>query len=294
MTVHVLELAIRARSLANAMALKAALAGLQDEDPTFGYRSAGEPAAYVLLGTGEAQLEFVVDRLRREFGPDLELGQPAVAFRETITRAVEYDYTHKKQTGGAGEFARVKIRFEPLAPGSGFQFENAVIGGSVPTEYVPGVEKGLRSALDTGVYAGYPTIDFKASLIDGAYHDVDSNVMTFEIASRACFREAMTKAGPQLLEPIMRVEVVTPNEYIGDVIGDLNSRRGTIHGMEQRGSHRIIVATVPFKEMFGYVNRLRGMTRGQGTFTMTFDRYAPIGGPDDFDPPGATVALRIA
>ena len=214
--------------------------------------------------------------MRREFKVEANVGQPQVAFRETITKTVEYDYTHKKQTGGAGQFARVKIRFEPTARGSGFEFENEVIGGSVPREFVPGVEKGLKSALDTGVYAGYPTIDFKASLIDGAYHDVDSNVMTFEIASRACFREGMAKAGPQLLEPIMRVEVVTPDEYMGDVIGDLNARRGSISGMDQRGNARVINGMVPLKEMFGYVNKLRGMTQGRAQYTMHFDHYAPV------------------
>jgi elongation factor G len=225
---------------------------------------------------GELHLEIIVDRMRREFKVEANVGQPQVAFRETITKTVEYDYTHKKQTGGAGQFARVKIRFEPTARGSGFEFENEVIGGSVPREFVPGVEKGLKSALDTGVYAGYPTIDFKASLIDGAYHDVDSNVMTFEIASRACFREGMAKAGPQLLEPIMRVEVVTPDEYMGDVIGDLNARRGSISGMDQRGNARVINGMVPLKEMFGYVNKLRGMTQGRAQYTMHFDHYAPV------------------
>jgi len=214
--------------------------------------------------------------MKREFKVEANVGQPQVAFRETITRTVEHDYTHKKQTGGAGQFARVKIRFEPQPRGTGFEFENGVVGGSVPREFVPGVEKGLKSALESGVYAGYPTIDFKATLIDGAYHDVDSNVMTFEIASRACFKEGMSKAGPQLLEPIMRVEVVTPDEYMGDVIGDLNARRGSISGMDQRGNARVINSMVPLKEMFGYVNKLRGMTQGRAQYTMHFDHYAPV------------------
>jgi len=199
-----------------------------------------------------------------------------VAYRETITKTVEHDYTHKKQTGGAGQFARVKIRFEPLEPGQGFVFENAVVGGAVPKEYVPGVQKGLEAARETGVIAGFPVIDFKATLIDGAYHDVDSNVLTFDIAARACFREAIAKAGPKLLEPVMRVEVVTPEEYMGDIIGDLNSRRGQINGMDTRGNARVITAMVPLANMFGYVNNLRSMSQGRAQYTMHFDHYEQV------------------
>ncbi len=272
----VIEVAVEPKTKGDQEKMGVALNRLAQEDPSFRVSTDPESGQTVIKGMGELHLEIIVDRMKREFKVEANVGQPQVAFRETITKTVEYDYTHKKQTGGAGQFARVKIRFEPLPRGSGFEFENEVIGGSVPREFVPGVEKGLKSALDTGVYAGYPTIDFKASLIDGAYHDVDSNVMTFEIASRACFREGMAKAGPQLLEPIMRVEVVTPEEYMGDVIGDLNSRRGSISGMDQRGNARVINGMVPLKEMFGYVNKLRGMTQGRAQYTMHFDHYAPV------------------
>ncbi|MGE0117717.1 MAG: elongation factor G [Dongiaceae bacterium] len=272
----VIEVAVEPKTKGDQEKMGVALNRLAQEDPSFRVSTDQESGQTVIKGMGELHLEIIVDRMRREFKVEANVGQPQVAFRETITRAVEYDYTHKKQTGGAGQFARVKIRFEPLPRGSGFVFENEVIGGAVPREYVPGVEKGLKSALDTGVYAGYPTIDFKAALIDGAYHDVDSNVMTFEIASRAAFREGMVKAGPQLLEPIMRVEVVTPEEYMGDVIGDLNARRGSISGMDQRGNARVINGMVPLKEMFGYVNKLRGMTQGRAQYTMHFDHYAPV------------------
>jgi len=269
---------------------------LAAEDPTLAYNTIADAGMFLLKGTSEAHLEIAIDRLIRVFNVQLSVGQPEIAYRETITRTVEYDYTHKKVTGSTGEFARVKIRFEPLPRGSGFEFENEIIGGSVPPEFVRGVEKGLKSALDTGVYAGYPTIDFKASLIDGAYHDVDSNVMTFETAARAAFRAGMAKAGPQLLEPVMRVEVLTPEEYIGDVIGDLNSRRGSISGMDSRPDAWVIHATVPFKELLGYGSRLRGMTRGRGQCTMQFDHYAPLPGGGDLDPvhPGAAIGLRSA
>jgi elongation factor G len=272
----VIEVAVEPKTKGDQEKMGVALNRLAKEDPSFRVSTDPESGQTVIKGMGELHLEIIVDRMKREFKVEANVGQPQVAFRETITRTVEHDYTHKKQTGGAGQFARVKIRFEPMPHGSGFEFENEVIGGSVPREFVPGVEKGLKSALDTGVYAGYPTIDFKASLIDGAYHDVDSNVMTFEIAARACFREGMAKAGPQLLEPIMRVEVVTPEDYMGDVIGDLNARRGSISGMDQRGNAHVINAMVPLKEMFGYVNKLRGMSQGRAQYTMHFDHYAPV------------------
>ncbi len=203
---------------------------------------------------GELHLEIIVDRMKREFKVEANVGTPKVAYRETITKIADEDYTHKKQTGGTGQFARVKIRFEPNSVGAGFVFENKTVGGSVPKEYVPGVEKGLRSAMDSGVIAGFPVIDFKATLNDGAYHDVDSSVLAFEIAARAAFREGIAKAGPKLVEPIMRVEVVTPEGYMGDVIGDLNSRRGQVNGMDSRGNARVITAMVPLANMFGYVN----------------------------------------
>jgi elongation factor G len=199
-----------------------------------------------------------------------------VAYRETISKVYEVDYTHKKQTGGSGQFARVKIKFEPGETGSGYVFENKVIGGSVPKEYVPGVDKGIKSAKDNGVIAGFPLIDFKATLVDGAYHDVDSSVLAFEIASRAAFREGIAKAGPKLLEPMMKVEVVTPEDYLGDVIGDLNSRRGQVNDMDQRGNARVITAMVPLANMFGYVNTLRSMSQGRAQYSMTFDHYSEV------------------
>jgi len=214
--------------------------------------------------------------MRREFKVEANVGAPQVAYRETITKKAEIDYTHKKQTGGSGQFARIKLVFEPLEPGSGFIFESKVVGGSVPREYIPGVEKGLGSCCDSGVAAGYPVIDFKATLVDGAYHDVDSSVLAFEIAARAAFREGMPKAGPRLLEPIMKVEVVTPEEYTGDVIGDLNSRRGQITGMDQQANARVVAAMVPLAEMFGYVNTLRSMSQGRAQYTMHFDHYEQV------------------
>ena len=230
----------------------------------------------MIKGMGELHLEILVDRMRREFKVDANVGAPQVAYRETITRQAEVDYTHKKQTGGSGQFARVKIVFEPLEPGSGFVFENAVVGGAVPKEFVPGVQKGLESAKESGVIAGFPVIDFKATLVDGASHDVDSSVLAFEIAARAAFREAMPKAGPVLLEPLMKVEVVTPEEYMGDIIGDLNSRRGNVTGMDTRGNARVVSALVPLANMFGYVNTLRSMSQGRAQYTMFFDHYERV------------------
>jgi elongation factor G len=225
---------------------------------------------------GELHLEIIVDRMRREFKVDANVGAPQVAYRETITRTAEVDYTHKKQTGGAGQFARVKLRFEPLPPGSGFAFGNEVVGGTVPKEYVPGVEKGLKASTETGVLAGFPVIDLKVVLFDGAYHDVDSSALAFEIAARAAFKDGVMKAGPKLLEPIMRVEVVTPEDYMGDVIGDLNSRRGQVTGMDTRGNARVVDAMVPLANMFGYVNTLRSMSQGRAQYTMHFDHYEQV------------------
>ncbi len=225
---------------------------------------------------GELHLEIIVDRMKREFKVDANVGAPQVAYRETITRPAEVDYTHKKQTGGAGQYARVKLRFEPLMPGEGFAFENDVVGGTVPKEYVPGVEKGLKASTETGVLAGFPVIDLKVTLFDGAYHDVDSSVLAFEIAARAAFKEGIMKAAPKLLEPIMRVEVVTPDEYLGDVIGDLNSRRGQVTGMDTRGNARVVDAMVPLANMFGYVNTLRSMSQGRAQYTMHFDHYEQV------------------
>jgi elongation factor G len=272
----VIEVAVEPKTKGDQEKMGLALNRLAQEDPSFRVASDPESGQTVIKGMGELHLEIIVDRMKREFKVEATVGAPQVAYRETITRTIEQDYTHKKQTGGAGQFARVKIRFEPLPAGSGFVFENEVVGGSVPKEYVPGVEKGLKAAKETGVIAGFPMIDFKAALIDGAYHDVDSNVLTFDIAARACYREGIVKAGPKLLEPIMRVEVVTPEEYMGDVIGDLNSRRGQIGSMDSRGNARVIGAMVPLANMFGYVSTLRSMSQGRAQYTMHFDHYEQV------------------
>ena len=272
----VIEVAVEPKTKSDQEKMSVALNRLAQEDPSFRISVDPESGQTVIKGMGELHLEILVDRMKREFKVEANVGAPQVAYRETITKSVEHDYTHKKQTGGAGQFARVKIRFEPLEPGQGFVFENAVVGGAVPKEYVPGVQKGLEAARETGVIAGFPVIDFKATLIDGAYHDVDSNVLTFDIAARACFREAVAKAGPRLLEPVMRVEVVTPEEYMGDIIGDLNSRRGQINGMDTRGNARVIAAMVPLANMFGYVNNLRSMSQGRAQYTMHFDHYEQV------------------
>jgi len=272
----VIEVAVEPKTKSDQEKMGLALNRLAQEDPSFRVSTDHESGQTIIKGMGELHLEILVDRMKREFKVEANVGAPQVAYRETITKTVEYDYTHKKQTGGSGQFARVKIRFEPLEAGAGFVFENAVVGGSVPREYVPGVEKGLKLAKETGVIAGFPMIDFKATLIDGAYHDVDSNVLTFDIAARACYREGMPKAGPKLLEPMMKVEVVTPEDYMGDCIGDLNSRRGQVQGMDSRGNARVIDAMVPLANMFGYVNTLRSMTQGRAQYTMTFDHYEQV------------------
>ncbi|SEH57409.1 elongation factor G [Magnetospirillum fulvum] len=272
----VIEVAVEPKSKADQEKMGVALARLAAEDPSFRVASDPESGQTVIKGMGELHLEILVDRMKREFKVEANVGAPQVAYRETISKSYECDYTHKKQTGGSGQFARVKIRFEPAEKGEGFVFTNKVVGGSVPKEYVPGVEKGIRSAMDNGVIAGFPLIDFKATLIDGAYHDVDSSVLAFEIASRAAFREGIAKAGPKLLEPMMRVEVVTPEDYMGDVIGDLNSRRGQVNGMDQRGNARVITAMVPLANMFGYVNTLRSMSQGRAQYSMHFDHYSEV------------------
>jgi elongation factor G len=272
----VIEVAVEPKTKADQEKMGVALHRLAQEDPSFRVSIDHESGQTVIKGMGELHLEILVDRMKREFKVEANVGAPQVAYRETISKAIDYDYTHKKQSGGSGQFARVKIRFEPSPPGSGYQFENDVVGGTVPKEYIPGVIKGLLSAKDNGVLIGFPMIDFKATLYDGGYHDVDSSALAFEIAARACFREAVQKAGPVLLEPIMRVEVVTPEDYMGDVIGDLNSRRGQITGMDQRGNARVVDGTVPLANMFGYVNTLRSMSQGRAQFTMHFDHYAQV------------------
>ncbi len=272
----VIEVAVEPKTKGDQEKMGVALGRLAQEDPSFQVSTDVESGQTVIKGMGELHLEILVDRLRREFKVDANVGAPQVAYREAISRQAEIDYTHKKQTGGSGQFARVKIVFEPLEPGEGMIFENAVVGGNVPREFVPGVEKGLNSARETGVIAGFPVIDFKATLVDGASHDVDSSVMAFEIAARAAFREGAAKAGPVLMEPMMKVEVVTPEEYMGDIIGDLNSRRGNVSGMDTRGNARVITAMVPLANMFGYVNNLRSMSQGRAQYTMHFDHYARV------------------
>ncbi len=269
-------IAIEPKSKADQEKLGVALHKLAAEDPTFRVSTDPESGQTILRGMGELHLDIKVDILKRTYKVDAAVGAPQVAYRETLGRATTIDYTHKKQTGGSGQFARVKIEFEPTEPGSGFAFDSKVVGGSVPKEYVPGVEKGLLSAKDNGLLAGFPVIDFKATLVDGAYHDVDSSVLAFEIAARAAFRELREKARPQLLEPIMKVEVTTPEDYVGDVIGDLNSRRGMIQGTDQRGNAQVIIAMVPLANMFGYVNSLRSMSQGRANFHMDYDHYEAV------------------
>ncbi len=272
----VIELAVEPKSKADQEKLGVALSKLAAEDPSFRVSTNHETGQTILKGMGELHLDIKVDILRRTYKVDANIGAPQVAYRETISRLHTEDYTHKKQSGGSGQFARVIIDFEPLEAGSGFVFESKVVGGSVPKEFIPGVQKGLESMLGSGVVAGFPVIDFKATLKDGAYHDVDSSVMAFEIAARAAFREGMAKAGPILLEPIMKVEVVTPEDYMGDVIGDLSSRRGSVQGMDQRGNARVINAQVPLGQMFGYVNTLRSMSQGRASYSMVFGHYAEV------------------
>jgi elongation factor G len=272
----VIEIAIEPKSKADQEKLGVALQKLAAEDPTFRVSTDQESGQTILRGMGELHLDIKVDILRRTYKVEANIGQPQVAYRETLGRKTEINYTHKKQTGGSGQFAEVKIIFEPGEPGSGYSFESKVVGGSVPKEYVPGVEKGLLNAKDNGLLAGFPVIDFKATLVDGKFHDVDSSVLAFEIASRAAFRELRDKASPKLLEPIMKVEVTTPEDYVGDVIGDLNSRRGMIQGTDQRGNAQVIVAHVPLANMFGYVNTLRSMSQGRAAFHMEYDHYEPV------------------
>ncbi len=272
----VIEIAVEPKSKADQEKLGVALSKLAAEDPSFRVSTNHETGQTILKGMGELHLDIKIDILRRTYKVDANIGAPQVAYRETISKSYEEDYTHKKQSGGSGQFARVIITFEPQEPGAGFLFESKVVGGSVPKEYIPGVEKGLEAMLGSGVLAGFPVIDFKATLTDGAYHDVDSSALAFEIAARAAFREGMAKAGPKLLEPIMAVEVVTPDDYLGDVIGDLSSRRGTVQGMDQRGNARVVNAQVPLAQMFGYVNTLRSMSQGRASYSMTFSHYAEV------------------
>ncbi len=272
----VIQIAIEPKTKADQEKMGMALNRLAAEDPSFRVKTDEESGQTIIAGMGELHLDIIVDRMRREFKVEANIGAPQVAYRETITRSHTEDYTHKKQSGGSGQFARVKITFEPNPETEEFVFESKVVGGTVPREYIPGVQKGLESVLNSGPLAGFPMLGVKATLIDGAYHDVDSSALAFEIASRACFRDAAKKAGAQLLEPIMKVEVVTPEDYVGDVIGDLNSRRGQIQGQEMRGVATVINANVPLANMFKYVDTLRSMSQGRAQYTMQFDHYAPV------------------
>ncbi|HEY5289336.1 MAG TPA: elongation factor G [Caulobacteraceae bacterium] len=272
----VIEIAIEPKSKADQEKLGVALQKLAAEDPTLRVSTDQESGQTILKGMGELHLDIKVDILKRTYKVEANIGQPQVAYRETLGRETEINYTHKKQTGGSGQYARIKILFAPGEPGSGYSFESKIVGGSVPREYIPGVEKGLLSAKENGLLAGFPVIDFTATLLDGDSHDVDSSVLAFEIAARAAFRELRTRAHPKLLEPIMKVEVTTPEDFVGDVIGDLNSRRGMIQGTDQRGNAQVIIAMVPLANMFSYVNNLRSMSQGRANFHMDYDHYEAV------------------
>jgi elongation factor G len=272
----VIEIAIEPKSKADQEKLGVALAKLVAEDPSFRVSTDFESGQTILKGMGELHLDIKVDILRRTYKVDANIGAPQVAYRETLTRKTEIDYTHKKQTGGTGQFARVKFNVEPNEAGKGFEFVSKIVGGAVPKEYIPGVEKGLNSVMNSGPLAGFPVVDVRVELIDGAYHDVDSSALAFEIASRAAFREALQKGGAVLLEPIMKVEVVTPEDYTGSVIGDLTGRRGQIQGQDMRGNAIVVNAMVPLASMFSYVNTLRSFSQGRANFTMQFDHYEQV------------------
>ncbi|MEP0324495.1 elongation factor G [Bauldia litoralis] len=272
----VIEIAIEPNTKADQEKMGVALHRLAQEDPSFRVKTDQESGQTIIAGMGELHLDIIVDRMRREFKVEASVGAPQVAYRETITKGVLEDYTHKKQTGGSGQFARIKIEVSPGEPGTGFVFESKIVGGNVPKEYIPGVEKGVSSVMQTGVLAGFPLVDVHVALVDGAYHDVDSSVMAFEIAGRAAMREACRKASPKLLEPIMKVEVVSPEDYLGSVIGDINSRRGQVLGTDTRGVAQVVDAMVPLANMFGYVNTLRSMSQGRAQYTMQFDHYEQV------------------
>jgi elongation factor G len=274
--VPVIDISVEPKTKDSVEKMSLGLQKLAGEDPSLRLRTDQESGQTILSGMGELHLEIIIDRLRREYGVDCNIGAPQVAYRETISKSHTETYTHKKQTGGSGQFAEVKVVFEPQERNAGILFENAVVGGSVPREYIPAVEKGIKNQAETGVLAGFPTVDFKYSLVDGKYHDVDSSALAFEIAAKACFREGMKKAGPIILEPIMDVEVTTPQDHVGDVVGDINRRRGMIQNQESSGSTVIVRSHVPLKEMFGYISDLRSMTKGRASFTMQFHHYDPV------------------
>ncbi|SDY50859.1 elongation factor G [Citreimonas salinaria] len=272
----VIEIAVEPKTKADQEKMSAGLQRLAAEDPSFRVETDIESGQTIMKGMGELHLDILVDRLKREFKVEANIGAPQVAYRETISHEIEHTYTHKKQSGGSGQFAEVKLVISPTEPGEGYSFESRIVGGSVPKEYIPGVEKGIKSVMDSGPLAGFPVIDFKVALIDGKFHDVDSSVLAFEIASRMAMREGLRKAGAKLLEPIMKVEVVTPEEYTGSVIGDLTSRRGQMQGQEPRGNAIVIDANVPLANMFGYINNLRSMSSGRAQFTMQFSHYEAV------------------
>ncbi|OUI79260.1 elongation factor G [Commensalibacter intestini] len=274
--VPVIDISVEPKTKEAVEKMTLALQKLAAEDPSLQLKTDQETGQTILSGMGELHLDIIIDRLRREYGVDANIGAPQVAYRETITQSHTETYTHKKQSGGAGQFAEVKITFEPTERNEGIVFENKIVGGAVPREYIPAVDKGIRNQASSGVLAGFPTVDFKFTLLDGKYHDVDSSALAFEIAGKACFREGMKKAGPVILEPIMDVEITTPNDHVGDVVGDLNRRRGMIQNQETSGSTVMVRAYVPLKEMFGYISDLRSMTKGRASFTMQFHHYDPV------------------
>jgi len=272
----VIEIAVEPKTKADQEKMSAGLQRLAAEDPSFRVETDIESGQTIMKGMGELHLDILVDRLKREFKVEANIGSPQVAYRETISHEVEHTYTHKKQSGGSGQFAEVKLVISPTEPGEGFSFESRIVGGAVPKEYIPGVEKGIKSVMDSGPLAGFPVIDFKVALIDGKYHDVDSSVLAFEIAGRMGMREGLKRAGAKLLEPIMKVEVVTPEEFTGNIIGDLTSRRGQVQGQDTRGNANVINAMVPLANMFGYISHLRSASSGRAQFTMQFDHYEPV------------------
>ena len=274
----VLEIAVEPKTKADQEKMGEALGRLAREDPSFRVTSDEESGQTIIKGMGELHLDIIVDRMKREFKVEANIGAPQVAYRETILGNAEFDYIHKKQSGGAGQFARVELAIEPLEPGKGREVENKIKGGAIPKEFIPGVEKGIETVSDTGILAGFPIIDYKVTIVDGLHHDVDSSVLAFELASRQCFKDVCTKATLKLLEPIMRVEVVTPEDYMGDVMGDLNRRRGLVNGMDDAPSGKIIKAEVPLAEMFGYATDLRSATQGRATYSMEFAKYSEIPG----------------
>ena len=274
--IPVIDISVEPKTKDGVEKMTLALQKLSGEDPSLRLKTDQETGQTILSGMGELHLDIIIDRLRREYGVDANIGAPQVAYRETITQTHVETYTHKKQSGGSGQFAEVKIEFAPVERNEGISFENKVVGGTVPKEYIPAVDKGIQAQASTGVLAGFPTVDFKFTLLDGKYHDVDSSALAFEIAAKACFREGMKKAGPVILEPIMDVEVTTPNDHVGDVVGDLNRRRGMIQSQETAGSTVMVRAAVPLKEMFGYISHLRSMTKGRASFTMQFHHYDPV------------------